>query len=169
MKMKFPRHNIEGVFILLLFAVFAVAVVLVLALGANSYKSLVERDDDAYNKRIITSYVSAKIRDHDTKGAVTAGGFAKPDEPDGIDTLHLYQTIEGQKFDVRIYYYKGYIYELFTTANNEIEPEAGSPIMEAQGLSFQKEGPLIEISAVDASGRAGTAVVAVRSDEEVAP
>ena len=166
--MKFPKHNIEGVFILLLFAVFAVTIVAVLALGANSYKNLVKRDDDAYNKRIITSYVTARIRDNDVSGAVATGGFAKPEKPDGVDTLHLYQTIEGQKFDLRIYYYNGYIYELFTTADNEIEPEAGNPIMEAEGLSFEQKGSLIEISAVDAGGRSNTATVALRSDREVA-
>jgi hypothetical protein len=166
MKMKLPKHNIDGAFILVLFAVFAVTIVSVLALGANSYKNLVERDDDAYNKRIITSYITAKIRNHDSSGAVTTGGFAKPGEPDGIETLHLYQTIEGQKFDMRIYFYNGYIYELFTTADNEIEPEAGNKIMEAKGLSFTQDGTLIRITAVDADGRTGTASVALRSDDE---
>lgn len=167
MKMKLPKHNIESVFILVLFAVFAVTIVAVLALGANSYKNLAARDDNVYNRRIITSYVSAKIRDNDVSGAVEAGGFAVPGEPDGIETLHLYQTIEGEKFDLRIYYYDGYIYELFTTAENEIEPEAGNRIMKAQGLSFRQTGSLIEISAVDAEGRTNRAAVSLRCNREV--
>jgi hypothetical protein len=167
MKMKLPKHNIDGAFILVLFAVFAVTIVSVLAMGANSYKNLVERDDDAYNKRIITSYITAKIRNHDSSGAVAAGGFAKVDKPDGIDTLHLYQTIEGQKFDLRIYYYNGYIYELLTTADNEIEPEAGSAVMEAKSLSFSQKGSLIFITAEDTAGRSSTSTVSLRSDEEV--
>lgn len=168
MKMKIPKHNIESVFILLLFAVFAVTVVTVLALGAANYKKLVDRDEDAYNKRIITSYVTAKIRDHDVRGAVAAGGFAKPEEPDGIDTLHLFQTIDGEEFDLRIYYHDGFIYELFTTADNEIEPEAGNKIIEAQGLSFSQSGSLIRISSVDACGRTNTAEVSLRTYGNVA-
>lgn len=167
--MKIPKHNMDGVFILLLFAVFAITVVSVLALGANSYKNLVQRDDDAYNRRIITSYVTAKIRNNDDRGAVAAGGFTKPGEDDGIETLHLFQMIDDEQFDLRIYYYNGYIYELFTTADNVIEPEAGNPIMEAQGLSFEQTGSLIRISAVDAKGRKGTAAAAIRSSGEVAP
>ena len=160
------KHNIEGAFVLVLFAVFAVTIVAVLALGADSYKSLVERDNESYNKRIITSYVSAKIRNNDSIGAVEAGGFARPEEPDGIDTLHLYQMIDGQKFDLRIYYYDGHIYELFTVADNKIEPEAGNPIMEAEGLSFTQEGSVIEITAVDANHITNKATVSVRSESE---
>ena len=76
MKMINPKHNMESAFVLVLFAVFAVAIVAVLALGARTYKGLVERDNDSYNKRIITSYVSAKIRNNDVQGAVAVGGFA---------------------------------------------------------------------------------------------
>lgn len=169
MKIKLPKHNMDGVFILLLFAVFAITVVSVLALGANSYKRLVQRDDDAYNRRIITSYVTAKIRNHDENGAIVAGGFTTPQEEDGIETLHFFQMIDGERFDFRIYFYDGYIYELFTLADNEIEPEAGNRIMEAQGLSFEQTGSLIRITAIDAGGRKGTAAAAIRSSGEVAP
>lgn len=168
MKVKFQKHNIEGAFVLVLFAVFAVTIVAVLALGANSYKSLVERDNEAYNKRIITSYISAKIRSNDSEGTIAVGGFAKPGQQDGIETLHLYQTIEGQKFDMRIYYYQGYIYELLTMADNNIEPEAGNPIMEAKSLSFEKEGEVIWISSVDANNLSNSATVAIRSGSGVA-
>ena len=50
MKRSSQRHSIENVFVLVLFAIFAMTIVAVLALGANQYKSLVERDNNAYNK-----------------------------------------------------------------------------------------------------------------------
>lgn len=165
MKRNSPGHNIEGVFVLLLFAVFAIAVVAVLALGADRYKNLVKRDDDAYNRRVITSYITARIRANDTYDAVETGGFKKAGEKDGIDTLHLYQSIDGEVFDLRIYCYDGYLYELFTIADNEIEPEAGNPIIEAEKLSFEQEGKRIRISATDTAGRENYAVVSFRSGE----
>lgn len=173
MRGKLQKHNIEGVFVLLLFAVFAVTVVAVLALGANSYRNLVERDNESYNKRIITSYVAAKIQNHDVQGAVRVGGFVRPEEEDGVPTLHLYQDIDGQIFDMRIYFYQGYIYELFTTESNSIEPEAGNPIMEATSLALQEERfaqgkTLIHIHAVDANGLEDSAEVTVRSESGVA-
>lgn len=164
MKGKLQQHNIDTAFILVLFAVFAVAVVAVLALGANSYQKLVERDNDGYNKRIITSYVSAKIRGNDTRGNVEVGGFARAGMEDGIETLHLYQEIEGEKYDTRIYYYQGCIYELFTLMDLDFDPEAGNEIMEARDLSFRQEGSVIEITSVDKEGRANTVTVALRSE-----
>ncbi len=166
-KMKSQKHNIESAFVLVLFAVFAVTIVAVLALGANSYRKLVERDEESYNRRIITSYVCAKIRDNDSIGALEVGGFTKADTPDGIDTLHMYQNIEGEVYDTRIYYYDNYIYELLTLADNKIDPEAGSPVMEAKGLSFQMNGNVVEITARDAEGREGTMTVALRSGSGV--
>lgn len=157
------KHNIENAFVLILFAVFAVTIMAVLALGANSYQALVKRDTESYNKRIITSYVTAKIQNHDENGNVAVGGFAKVSKEDGIDTLHLFQEIDGQKYDVRIYYYDGYIRELFTLANLDITPEAGNKITEAGGLSLQQKGSVIEILATDADGLKNTATVSVRS------
>lgn len=161
------QHNIESAFVLVLFAVFAMTIVAVLALGANSYRRLVERDNEGYNKRIVTSYVSAKIRDNDTDGNVAVGGFAKAEVEDGIDTLHLYQMIEGDRFDTRIYYYDGYIYELFTLEDLEFKPEAGNAVMEAKGLSFKANGSVIEIETVDTEGHTNTATVALRSGSGV--
>ena len=161
------QHNIESAFVLVLFAVFAMTIVAVLALGANSYRKLVERDNEGYNKRIVTSYVSAKIRDNDTDGNVAVGGFASAGEEDGINTLHLYQVIEGERFDTRIYYYDGYVYELFTLEDLEFKPEAGNPVMEAKGLSFKMDGGVIEIETVDTEGHTNTATVALRSGSGV--
>lgn len=168
MKVRLPKHNIEGAFVLVLFAVFAIAIVAVLALGANSYKSLVKRDDDAYNKRIITSYVTAKIRNSDNYNSVKVGSFGAGKNNEDVNTLHLFETVDGDVYDLRIYFYDGYVYELLTTKDNDIEPEAGSKIVEASGLSFEKEDSLLRIKSIDTLGRENVATVALRSSEEVA-
>ena len=53
MKWKEQGHTIENVFVLVLFVLFAAGVTGVLALGAGSYKKLVKRDTDNYNKQIL--------------------------------------------------------------------------------------------------------------------
>ncbi len=167
MRGKLQQHNIESAFVLILFAVFAMTVVAVLALGANSYQKLVERDNDGYNKRIVTSYVAAKIRSNDVRGKIQVGGFASAEEEDGIETLHMYRESEGEKYDTRIYYYDGYIYELFTLADLDFDPQAGNVVMEAKGLSFEREGDVIRITSVDTEGRTNTATVSLRSERGV--
>ncbi|MBR6228756.1 MAG: DUF4860 domain-containing protein [Eubacterium sp.] len=157
------QHNIEGAFVLVLFAVFAITVIAVLALGANSYQRLVGRDNDAYNRRIITSYVAAKIRQSDQVGSVAVGGFAKASKDDGVNTLHLYRDIDGDVYDQRIYYYDGHIYEILTIADNNIDPGDGYPILDAQGLEFSMEDGVITVQAKDMDGRENRITVSARS------
>lgn len=114
MKDKVKKVHIEKVFIFLLFTIFAGAVVIVLSLGANIYKSLVERDNAAYEKHLGTGYIAAKIHGNDRKDAIAIGGFVNEKQDDGIKTLHIYEKIEGEWYDTRIYYYDGAIREVFT-------------------------------------------------------
>lgn len=170
MKKSGQKHSIENAFVLVLFAIFAVTIVAVLALGANRYKSLVERDNESYNKRIITSYVSAQIRNNDMEDAVQIGGFSSPEEEDEVNTLHLFDEIEGMSYDLRIYYYKGKIYELFSSAESEMSPEDGTPVMDAQGLTFERQGNIIHMISKDAEGREYEATVGLRCGKrEVSP
>lgn len=165
MKRSSQKHSIENVFVLVLFAIFAMTVVAVLALGANQYKSLVERDNNAYNKRIITSYVSAQIRGYDRTDAVEVGGFASPDVDDEVNTLHLLEKIDGIRYDLKIYYYQGKVYELFAAEDAEMKPEDGVAIMDAKDLHFEKKGSLIRITSKDSEGRQNEATVSLRSEE----
>lgn len=165
MKRSSQRHSIENVFVLVLFAIFAMTIVAVLALGANQYKSLVERDNNAYNKRIITSYVSAQIRGYDRADAVKVGGFASPDVDDEVNTLHLLETIDGIRYDLKIYYYRGNVYELFAAEESEMKPEDGVAIMDAKDLHFEKKGSLIRITSKDSEGRENETTVSLRSEE----
>lgn len=166
--MNKEKHSIGGAFVLVLFAVFVVAIIAVLALGAVSYKGLVSRENKRYNQRIITSYVVAKVRGNDVKGGVKVGGFADPEKEDDVETLHLYREVEGERVDTRIYYYKGQIYELYTLEGLEMNPEAGNPLLEAKGLKFEKKDGLLTITSVSAEGIEDKTTVALRSESEVA-
>ena len=157
------QHNIEGAFVLVLFAVFAITVIAVLALGANSYRRLVSRDNDAYNRRIITSYVAAKIRSSDAVASVEVGGFSSAKKDDGVNTLHLYRDIEGDIYDQRIYYYDGHVYEMLTIADNNIAPGDGSPVLECHGLDFAMEDGVITVNAKDTEDRENHITISARS------
>ncbi|MBO4395932.1 MAG: DUF4860 domain-containing protein [Eubacterium sp.] len=157
------KHNIEGAFVLVLFAIFAITVIAVLALGANSYQRLVARDNDAYNRRIITSYVAAKIRSSDAVEGVAVGGFVNPKSDDGVNTLHLYQELGGDVYDQRIYFYEGKVYEILAVPGSNIKPEDGNAILDAQALSFDMQDGLVNIRATDTEGRENHVAVSVRS------
>ena len=157
------QHNIDGAFVLVVFAVFAITVIAVLALGANSYRNLVSRDNDAYNRRILTSYVTTKIRSADGYEGVAVGGFADPAQDDGVNTLHLYLDIDGDTYDQRVYFYEGKVYELLTGLGSNIPPEDGVEMLDAEDLSFEMSDGLIMVSATDTDHRENHTAIAVRS------
>jgi hypothetical protein len=164
MKGRWQQHNMEKEFVFVIFAVFTIFVMMALALGTNQYQTLVNRDNELYNKQIITSYVAAKIRSFDESEGVEAGGFSKGRREDDIETLHLYQKIDGERYEIRIYYYEGYIRELFTEVESSLTPDAGNKIVEAKELSLKQRGKMIEIDAVDGDGFRNTSTVYLRNE-----
>lgn len=163
MEFSARKHNIENIFVLIVFGIFSIMILLVLVLGANSYHSLVKQDRENYESALIPAYVCAKVRSYDTEGAVSTGAFSAKDDR---STLHLYQTIEGETYDTRIYYYKGYIYELFTLKGADLEPEAGNKIYPAAALTFSRKKNVITLTATDQNGTTSQATVGIRSGRE---
>ncbi|MBE5906625.1 MAG: DUF4860 domain-containing protein [Lachnospiraceae bacterium] len=141
------RHNMDSVFVLLLFAVFAGCILLVLLFGASSYESLVRRDNQAYNSRTAISYIAAKVRHSDERNSIFIGSFADRTDSskDDISTLYLkFPTDEGTYF-TKIYYYDGYIREVLCADDSGLSPEDGNEILKAKGISFLQEGNLVTV------------------------
>lgn len=160
------RHGLDSVFVLLLFGVFACCLMLVLLTGARSYKSVADRGEVAYEQRICTQYIATKVRHNDYSGGVTVGPFSA-EEPE-LSTLFLHQTIEGEDYWVRIYCYDGTVRELFTEANQAMEPEDGQEVMTASALHFTLEEGLLTITAADTAGQISELSLLLRSGEEAA-
>ena len=93
------------------------------------------------------------------------GGFASPDLDDEVNTLQLLETIDGIRYDLKIYYYQGKVYELFAAEESEMKPEDGVAIMDAKDLHFEKKGSLIRITSKDSEGRENETTVSLRSEE----
>lgn len=147
MKRQLEKHHIDNVFLLLLFAVFAGCILMVLLLGASSYEKIVTRDRKAFDARTGVQYVATKIRHADEAGYIETGSFEKcgDTEADGIPTLYLI-TREGEEtYFTKIYYYEGYIRELFCPETISLQPEAGQEVMPASFFQVEQDGPLMRI------------------------
>lgn len=153
MKRKEQSH-MDGVFVLLVFGVFAACVLLVLLTGAGTYRRLTDRDVSSYNRRTCVQYVAARVRHGDAAGAVFLGDFsdALPVDGTGDGTLFLKETIDDESYYTRIYYYDGYIRELFTATDDEVSREDGEKILAARGLSFSARAGLLTVTATDDAG-----------------
>ena len=138
----------DGVFVLLLFCVFAVCVLSVLLTGAGAYRRLTERDRVSYDRRTAAQYIAEKVRQADTWDDVSV------------------EEIDGETYLTRIYYHDGYIRELFCAADAEMEPGDGEQIIETCDLKISPGPTGHEIIAemTDGTGETTRLVLTLRCE-----
>ncbi|MBR4290202.1 MAG: DUF4860 domain-containing protein [Oscillospiraceae bacterium] len=129
--------KITDLLALLVFAVFAVCVLLVLLYGARVYQNLVQRGEESFQMRTAAQYVSMRVRQAQN---VTVTDF------EGCQALTVYEQIDGAVYVTRVYCYDGYIRELFSAENAELEPKSGEKLMPAQSLHFSVENGMLTAS-----------------------
>lgn len=170
MKEKLRQKNhMSGLLALLLFGVFAVCILSVLLMGADAYQHLTERDDASYDRRTAAQYIAAKVRQADTLGRVFPGSFDDSD-PDAQSTLFLTEEIDGETYATRIYYYDGYIRELFGRADESFAKADGEKVLEAGDFhaSWGMDQRELRISLRDAREQGADLVLTLRSGEGAA-
>ncbi|MEG0780882.1 MAG: DUF4860 domain-containing protein [Oscillospiraceae bacterium] len=150
MRQAMRRHPFDGVYVLLVFGVFAASILMVLFTGAGSYQRLAERDAKSDSRRVTVQYVATKLRSSDAAESVSVGGFSTA-HPE-IDTLFLRQELDGAVYCTRIYYYDGAVRELFAADGEDFAPEDGEEILPAAGLSFEEQDGLLTVTAADGDG-----------------
>jgi len=161
MKATEQKHNYGTILLLLLCAIFAALILMVLLLGAKSYKTVAAMDSEAFGKRTCDQYIAAKIRHFDSSANVYTGSFSSG-SPE-VSTLFLAQNIEGEKYVTQIYWYDGYVYELFSAADSGLRPEDGNKIMKSNGLGFEQKDNFITIKSDNTDGSRSELSVYVRS------
>ena len=171
-----------GLLALLLFGVFAVCVLSVLLTGADAYRRLTDRDQASYDRRTAAQYIATRVRQADAAGGgprvCMAGAFDGEMPVNGVgmwptggDTLFLEEAIDGELYYTRIYYYDGYIRELFSSADAALAPEDGEKVLAARGLTFDwgpggAPGSLLTAELTDADGGVERVVLSLRSGRE---
>ena len=131
---KTRGQRIDTVFALLIFCVFAVSVLMVLMLSAGTYKNITEITRDGYDERTALSYIRTKAKSYDTAGGISIGSF------NGIPALCFDEEIDSTIYRAMIYYYDGWVYELFSEAGLDFEHEDGVKIIKVPNLAFEEIG-----------------------------
>ena len=133
------KRNLSGVLVLLVFAVFMVSVLLVLLSGADTVQRLSERDQKTYHHRTAVQYISTRIRQADSRGAVKTEIF------DNLSSLVLTEYIDSEPYETRIYCCDGYLREMFCSAGAALPPEFGEKILPMDGFAAAKESDTLKI------------------------
>jgi hypothetical protein len=135
--------EVRGVFIFALLAAFALLSLVVVVVGARSYRMINAIAEQAYVSRTGMSYLIGKVR-----GADAAGALVIRDES-GISVLVLGQEIEQERYNTYISCAEGEVREYFARADLEFSPDYGELIFAANSLTFSLQDNLLAIKIID--------------------
>ena len=124
-------QRIDTVFVLVIFCVFAISVLMVLMLGANIYQNVNGMTQEGAGEHLALSYIWTKVKNGDDSGKVTIGDFG------GHPALCFDEEYSQVQYRTLIYYYNGWIYELFSEKDLELSPEDGTQILRVDKLDFE--------------------------------
>lgn len=154
MKDQHGKFSVDGVLALVLFGIFSLCVLAVLLLGARSYRRLTERGQDSYERRTAAQYIVTRVRQADTRGALSV---------ESGNVMELTEVIDGMRYVTYVYCHEGYLHELFAPEGLAFRPDAGEPILPARAVSFTLEDDLLTAVITDSSGRPIEICVILRS------
>lgn len=134
--MRENNTKITDILALLVFAIFAVCLLLVLLSGARVYRDLTEQAQTAFEARAAVQYITMRVRQAET---VAAEDF------DGCVALVLPEEINGERYLTRVYCYGGYIRELFCAEGALLTKADGEKILPADHLRFDLSEQLLTV------------------------
>ena len=139
---KTGGQRIDTVFVLIIFCIFAISVLMVLMFGASIYQNLTGMIRDGQDERAVLSYIWTKAKNDDNEGRISVGYFH------GLPTLFLDEEFDRVPYRTRIYYYDGWVHELFSETELDFYPVDGTRIIEVESLDFEElDHGLIRITA----------------------
>jgi len=134
-------RNIDTIFVLIVFSIFAFSVLMVLMLGASVYRNINDISREGQQEHTALSYVWTKTKNYDNAGSIKTGDF------NGIPALFIYERIGDSDFRTAIYIYEGWLCELYSRADLNFSPGDGDRIMQINSLGFRDTGEgIIEVT-----------------------
>jgi len=137
MKNEQKQSRLPGLMALLVFALFAVCILLVLLTGGESYRKLTARGAEGFDNRTVCQYLVTRVHQADREDAISLEDFG------GVDALVIREELEGKTYLTRIYCYEGGLWELFTPATGEFSPQDGDRLLDTASLDLQLEDGML--------------------------
>ena len=152
------KHMIDFLFSVALFFVFALSALIVILLAARIYQSTTEHSSLNYTSRTSLSYISEKIHQNESDGAVYLGNF------DGYEALVMEQKLEDVTYYTYIYACNNELKELFTSDTSGIKASSGQTILEIKDFSMEEiSDNLFKFSCTDENNQQASTMIGVRS------
>ena len=152
------KHNIDMMFLMVLFLVFTFSAVSVLLMAVNSYRSVVYANEANSNARTAIAYIREEVRQHDNEGAISLSKI------DGVDCIKM--TVD-EGYSLYIYEYDGYLMELEAKDDSGATLDFGNKILEVNNLTYKESEShnSIEVTLEDSLKNVQNVTIGIRSVE----
>ncbi len=130
---KRKQYAIDTLFVLSLFAVFAITSLLLVYSGTKAYENITVSMENSFSSRTAISYIDELVKQNNSKDNINVG------EVEGITALKITEMAADIEYVRYIYFYDGYLRELFIPS--DMVPTA----TDGQRLVRLKNFTLIEI------------------------
>ena len=150
------RHGMQGVFVFVLLGLFAVMSTLMVLMGAQMYRGTVADASANNGDRLLGAYVRSMVRSEDAKDAVLI------EDHDGVTAIALYEDIDDERYVTWIYRHDGQLYEQFTEAAYDFDPDMGMPVCPVNSFEPEIDGRLLTVRMTDDKDEPCTVRVALR-------
>ena len=129
------KHMVDILFVLTLFFVFALSALTLIILGANIYRTTVDHMDESFTTRTSYAYITQKIRQNDESDALAIGKLGNE------NALIMTSEVNNTIYKTYIYSHDGYLCELLARADMDMDPSAGTRIIEVDDFSIDRISP----------------------------
>lgn len=140
------RADVRGVFVFALLAAFALLSLVVVLVGAQSYRMINATAEEAYLSRTGLSYLAGKVR------AADEAGMLEIRSENGTDLLTIASMHANEQYLTYIYCDGEHVCEYFARADLAFSPSYGEQICPAKEMRLTLERDLLTISLVDSNG-----------------
>ena len=129
-----------GVFPLLLFAFFVIALLMAIIAGTSIYRSLSNMRASSNDARLGLNLIANSVRASDASGSVAVGTG-----PEGR-SLVLVESMPSGTYETRIYRYQGSILEEYSLAGSSYTPGKATRLTGSQTFGFSYKGGLLTVT-----------------------
>ncbi len=152
---RLKKHNIDIMFLMILFLIFTFSAVSVLLMAVNSYRSVVNANEEGSNARAAMAYIKEVVRKNDDTGVIAISNI------DGVNCLEIRQ--DG--YSSYIYAYDGYLMELTAKDTAGATVDFGDKIIKVNSfdISWIDDYRTLLVEIEDASGNMHEVDISVKS------
>lgn len=127
-KLSSKTRKIDSFFVMILFLLFAITAAVLVLIGVRQYQVTADSMNYNYEVRTATSYLREKIRQNDNSASICVESI------DGVEVLSLSSMVNDTVYHTYIYYYDGYLRELYIADGSSYTLGSGQQIIELSGF-----------------------------------